>query len=104
MRQHRPAIRLAAVLLITIGLAGCKHCFIDAAQSARLASAEPEQASKRVIRRSPRRVVKPKTVVAGDKLRQFCGDRHVQFQAGTLKEPPDVMARNNDLCRQLYKS
>ena len=49
------------------------------------------------------RIAKPKTVAAGQPLRQFCGRRHVEFQSGRLQERPDEMARNNDLCKQLYK-
>lgn len=48
------------------------------------------------------RLAKPKQVNAGQSLREFCGRRHVEFQAGRLLERPDEMARNNDLCKQLY--
>lgn len=65
--------------------------------------AEPtEMASRSARSRKASRLVKPRPVAAGQPLREFCGRRHVEFQAGKLHERPDEMARNNELCKQLY--
>lgn len=89
---------LAAVILAAQMATGCRmieHHFglIDAPAAEVSRPAKPRKVA---------RLIKPKPVAAGQTLREFCGRRHVEFQAGRLSERPDEMARNNDLCRQLY--
>ena len=60
------------------------------------------EAPRRIKHRKVARLIKPKPVAAGQSLREFCGKRHVEFQAGRLVEQPEEMARNNDLCKQVY--
>ena len=89
---------LASALLTAQLTAGC--LFMD--QQLDGAYRLQAESQRPVKRRKVAHVVKPKPVAAGQGLREFCGKRHVEFQAGQLSEKPDEMARNNDLCRQIY--
>lgn len=103
MRDIGRTCGVAALLVMAAALAGCRttdqgflvfDCF------------EPQRPA-RVYHSRPRRLAhlaKPVPQVApGQSLKDFCGRRHVQFQAHTLDETPDEMAHNNELCKQLYE-
>ena len=101
MRQLK-GLALAAALVAGAALAsGCHHSYDDAPRAERTRISAP--ASNRARPRTVvKRVARPKAASPGAHLRRFCGQRHVEFQAGRLREAPDVMARNNELCRQIY--
>lgn len=100
---------LAAALVCSTALSGCREHWEY--HFGPLALVETEQRSAAVVRpkRSTRhgkrvveRVAEPKVVHAGAKIRSFCGQRHVRFQSGGLKESESEKARNDALCRQVY--
>jgi hypothetical protein len=101
---------LAAALVCSTTLSGCREHWEY--HFGPLALVETEVRSPEIVRpkRSPRhaqkrvveRVAEPKVVHAGAKIRSFCGQRHVRFQSGGLKETESEKARNDALCRQVY--
>lgn len=98
MRNHRHLAGLAAVIVSAHLASGCRMIEYHMGLLA-----EPAETVAQPVRtRKASRIAKPKPVAAGQTLREFCGRRHVEFQAGKLNERPDEMARNNDLCKQLY--
>src|SRR5262249_35462027 len=96
---------LAAVLTCSAALAGC-HQLEYHFGSMHYVQQEPatQKAPRRAkVRRTvAHQVVKPGFVPAGDKLRNFSGQRHIRFQSGALNESENEKARNNELCRQVY--
>ena len=101
---------LAAALVCSTTLSGCRehreyHFGPLALVEAEQRSAEivrPKRSAKYARKRVLERVAKPKVVHAGAKIRSFCGQRHVRFQSGGLKEAEAEKARNDALCRQVY--
>jgi hypothetical protein len=106
MRKSGNLVRIAAALAVSVLVAGC-DCFTDdgtRVQSYQLAA--PAARTGPVARARPQKVkatVLPKQMSPGEKLRRFCGQRHVEFQSGRLKENEAVKARNNELCRKYYQ-
>ena len=87
-----------------IVLAGCAILLAGCAGGAwdGLCPTNPGATTARPRSRPAVRVARPRPIEAGQRVRRFCGERHVQFQAGRLAESPEEMARNNALCRQAY--
>lgn len=98
MRTWAPVAAVAAATML-LGLGGCRR--IDDHVSPASLTAPPL-----VARSAPRprplvkRVTRPALVPAGARIRSFCGQRHVRFQAGTLRETDTEKARNDVLCQQ----
>ena len=66
---------------------------------------EPEPAQRSVAKPRHKTVVhrvvaKPMPSAAGDRVRQFCGKRHIRFHTGQLSETGHEKARNDVLCSQ----
>jgi hypothetical protein len=106
MRKSGNQGRIAAVLAVSVLVAGC-DCFTDGATRVQpyQIAASPARTGP-VTRARPRKVkatVLPKQMSPGEKLRRFCGQRHVEFQSGRLREDEAVKARNNELCRKYYQ-
>ena len=101
---------LAAIALCATTLAGCRQLEREIefhfGPMHRTEAVEREAPPRRVApprrERSPvvRRVAEPRMIPAGARIRQFCGQRHIQFQRGTLRETASEAARNNVLCSQ----
>ncbi len=101
MRIATRIATFAAVLTGCMGLAGCRDLDQRLGLTALFQppAAQPAKPAKKV-RTVVKRVTGPKVVQAGMKIRAFCGDRHVRFQAGTLAETEQEKARNDVLCSQ----
>jgi hypothetical protein len=105
MRTTASIGALAAALLCSAGVGGC-HQLEYHFGPVRYAHNEP--APRKVVRKAKLRrtaaqqLVKPGFVPAGEKIRNFCGQRHVRFQSGTLNESESERVRNNELCREVY--
>ena len=98
---------IAAVLLTSIVASGC--VFNDDGPGLRpqrlSAVASKPRKHGRVAHLAKPGVSKPrKDVVPGNRLRQFCDQRHIRFQSGALDEKPGEMAANNELCKQIYET
>ena len=111
MRTFGRFFTLAAALLVATGLAGCRDLEREIEAHFALAQKQEVEVERpaRVYRSRPRissahRLAKPEVVPAGERLRQYCGKRHIQFQKGTLHENDAEKMRNNELCRQVYKA
>lgn len=93
---------IAALIVCAAGLAGCRDLDKRLGITA-LVQPQTERPAKpvRKVRTVVTRVTGPKVVQAGVKIRNFCGERHVRFQAGTLNETEQEKARNDVLCSQL---
>lgn len=106
MRISRNLGRITAVLAVSVLVAGC-DCFTTG--SAGVTSYQLKAPAARAVpahKARPRKaasIVRPKLMSPGEKLRRFCGQRHVEFQSGRLKEAEAVKARNNELCRKFYQ-
>ncbi len=95
---------LAAALICSTGLAGCRHLEYHFGPLG-FADSRPDPAAQPVRKaRSSvaKRVAEPKLVQAGSRIRNFCGQRHIRFHAGALKESDSEKGRNDVLCRQAY--
>ena len=96
---------LAAAIVSSAALAGCCHPN-DYQFGSLVAESRTEQAtaarSRKLDRTVMKRVAEPKVVHAGSKIRSFCGQRHVRFQSGALRESASEKARNDVLCSQVY--
>jgi hypothetical protein len=94
---------LAAILLAAMSGAGC---VMD--EGARVRTHQVTHVKKRPHKVKPRKYTyssAPKAAQPSpEDLREFCGRRHVQFQSGTLKEKPDELDRNNDMCKAVYQN
>ena len=101
MRTLARAGGLAAVLLTTVFAGGC--LVEDAGVRPQRLSAVTAAPKKRHKVKAVHLVKALPTVTPGNRMRQFCDQRHIQFQAGTLDEKPDELAANNQLCRQIYE-
>ena len=99
---------LALILVVPMGLAGCRHLEREMEiHFGWLHQASAPVAQERPVYRKVRKnrsITKPPRVAAGAKLREYCGRRHIQFQKGTLRETDAEKIRNNNLCYQIYKS
>ncbi len=101
---------LAAALVCSTALSGCRehweyHFGPLALVETEHRSADivrPKRSARHARKRVLERVAEPKVVHAGAKIRSFCGQRHVRFQSGGLKEMETEKARNDALCRQVY--
>jgi hypothetical protein len=98
---------LAVVLIAVTALTGCRHLereieyHFGPQHAARSVEAPSPHAKIRRAKSSVvHRVVSPRTVTAGSKIRRFCAQRHILFQRGQLRETPSEAARNNVLCSQ----
>lgn len=88
-------------------MAGCHQldCDLGSTASVRAAPAIVAVRDAAPLRRKQtvlKRVAEPQVVSAGSKIRNFCGQRHIRFQSGALKESSPEKARNDTLCRQVY--
>lgn len=106
MRNLARAGILAVALVGTVVLSGCCDPVRDASALGMAEPIAPPQASSVRSRKAARpvvkRVVEARVVPAGSKIRSFCGQRHIRFQSGALKESDSEKARNDVLCRQVY--
>ena len=103
---------VAAALVGTFALGGCHRDWeyhfgpLLAAHPAQhdVRAARPVRASRAVTKKRSvvERVVAPRMVTAGARIRSFCGQRHIRFQSGALREQASEKARNDALCRQVY--
>ena len=88
-------------MIAAVSLGGC-HRLMDCFEPTplhRIAAAEHHRTvapRKSVVRR----VAGTRTVAAGARIRQFCGQRHVHFQTGRLRKSTQEKARNDVLCSQ----
>jgi hypothetical protein len=107
MRNLARTGTLAAALVCTMALSGCRDlmdcnigpvALVNPEHRSQASSAKP----RRTVRSVVKRVTEPKVVHAGARIRNFCGQRHVRFQSGALKESSSEKARNDALCRQVY--
>lgn len=100
MRTRATLALLTVVITGSMGLSGCRH--LDQLFTAGHAALAPDPALKPPVR--PRSIVKrvarPSMVPAGSRIRSYCGQRHIRFHAGTLKESESEKARNDVLCQQ----
>ena len=100
MRTRARFRALAGAVICAAGLAGCHHLDRIAGPHGLAPAPGP------VVRQVPRprsqltRLAKPRVVPAGARIRSFCGQRHIRFQSGTLKETEAEKARNDVLCQQ----
>ena len=110
MRSGARIAMLATAFACSAGLTGCADIeyHFGPLQSATAAPA-PMASPYRVTRAAPakrsvlKRVIARKVVPAGQRIRGFCGQRHIRFQSGGLRESTPEKARNDVLCRQEYK-
>lgn len=98
---------VAVVAFAATALTGCRHLereieyHFGPMHAARAADeAAPVARTRRAKASVAQRVVKPRTVTAGAKIRRFCSQRHILFQRGQLRETASEAARNNVLCSQ----
>jgi hypothetical protein len=104
MRKGARTGAILTVLICSAGLEGCRELEYHFGRLAAI-TAEPEPPQVRKVHRQKsvlKRVVAAKVVPAGDKIRSYCGQRHIRFQSGMLKESETEKARNDTLCRQAY--
>ena len=101
--MRKPALRLAltATLVTAAALGGCRELDRHFAEMGLLhitpvAAPLSAKSRKSVVRR----VAKPEPMAAGNRIRQFCGQRHIQFQTGKLNETSHEKSRNDVLCSQ----
>lgn len=103
MRNAARIVALATTVICSTGLSGCRELEYHFGQL-NLLHVEPQRAAKPA--RKPQsvvdRVASPRMVPAGDKIRGFCGQRHIRFQTGGLRESDSEKARNDVLCQQAY--
>lgn len=103
MRNMVHSAALAAAVFTATTLGGCREIEQHFLQMG-LLHVEPEPAQRSVNK--PRhktvvhRVAKPMPVAAGQRIRHFCGQRHIRFQTGQLSETAQEKARNDVLCSQ----
>lgn len=93
---------LTATLIAAAFLGGCANLSRDCDWGL-VQHAEPEpaaRASSKPRKTLVMRVAEPRTVAAGARIRQFCGQRHILFQTGRLRESAHEKARNDVLCSQ----
>lgn len=100
---------LAIAVACTTALSGCREHWEY--HFGPIAVAQPEKPPARTVRKAAKpkktkavanRVLEPRVVPAGAKVRSFCGQRHVRFQSGKLTETTTEKARNDVLCSQVY--
>ena len=97
MRKQFHTGILAALLASSISVGGCVVSDDDRRVQPNRLHAAPATPRKRIA--------KPvAAVVPGRSVKQFCADRHIRFQAGTMSEQPAEIAHNNELCRQIYET
>lgn len=103
MRMTSKLAGIAMAVSCALVAGGCEH--IDRIFHPEMERAGPARLAAAPARsRRAKRVAKPRKIKAGERLRQFCGQRHIHFQAGRLSEPDAEKARNNDLCKQIYRT
>ena len=98
---------LAAVLLTSIVASGCVFSDDGAGirpQRLSAVTSKPRKHDRVAHLAKPEVAKSQKSVVPGNRLRQFCDQRHIRFQAGALEEKPGEMAANNELCKQIYET
>ncbi len=101
---------MMTTLVCAMGLAGCRHLdreinyhFGPMHQQQAEPSFETTRAAQPRRHRAKvaaRTIAKPHGFSPGKRIRQFCGQRHIQFQRGTLRETAGEAGRNNVLCSQ----
>jgi len=95
---------LTATLIAAAFLGGCanigEYCDFGTLHRAESAPAHAQRAKATPRKSVVMRVTEPKTVQAGARIRQFCGQRHILFQTGRLRESAQEKARNDVLCSQ----
>lgn len=101
---------LAAALVCSTALSGCREHWeyhfgplaLTAVEQRPAEVVRPKRKVRHAHRRVVERVIEPRVIPAGAKIRSYCGQRHIRFQSGALKESEPEKARNDALCRQVY--
>ncbi len=101
---------LAAALVCSTALSGCREHWdyhfgplaLTTIEQRPAQAARPKRTARHAHRRVVERVIESKVVPAGAKIRSYCGQRHIRFHSGALKESEPEKARNDALCRQVY--
>lgn len=93
---------LTATLIAAAFLGGCANIgdYCDFGTLHRVEAAHVPRANGKTRKSVVTRVAHPRTVEAGARIRQFCGQRHILFQTGRLRESAHEKARNDVLCSQ----
>lgn len=113
MRNRASTGAVAAAFICAVGLGGCQRdleyhfgplTHVERAPVAHVARPVARTATRSVRKERTvvSRVIEPRVVNAGAKIRGFCGQRHIRFQAGGLRENEREKVRNDALCRQVY--
>lgn len=96
-------IRLGSIAVMALIVSACSCETLERAgfQPARLSIKDTPPAKRPHIARAAAMTIMSAHADMSS-LRRFCGERHVRFQAGTLKESPEQRARNNAMCQKVY--
>jgi hypothetical protein len=102
MRIPARSRALTATIVAAAFLGGCHDLsqYCDWGGLHRAETASPQRAKSKSRKTVLARVAQPRTVEAGARIRQFCGQRHILFQTGRLRESAQEKARNDVLCSQ----
>ena len=104
MRKKARYIALAAALLCAASLAGCaelEYHFGPLTFEQPISEAAPRRRIKKP-RSVVQRVAARQEINPGSRIRGFCGQRHIRYHSGALKETDAEKARNDVLCKQAY--